>query len=118
MYSKEQFLAKSRNNKVFAESLPLKTPTDVGWAMTALFYSALHAINAYLASQNRTCSDHEDRAKEIIYDPKINPIYKDYRDLHSLSQNARYHMNIYGKPQYKEAHESLKNIEDHLEFLQ
>lgn len=117
MYSVTEYLGKSQRNRDYARSVPLDTPTQVGWAITALFYSALHAINAYFAQSHIKCFDHDGRGEQIMNDPKISKIYEDYRELRSLSQNARYHMQNYGRGRFHEAEDSFTAVEDHITAL-
>jgi DNA-binding SARP family transcriptional activator len=85
--------------------------------MTALFYSALHAVNAYLSKCHKSCSDHGERDREILEDPKLQGIYDEYRDLKVFSQNARYHMHSYSQSQFQEAQNCLNTIQDHIDPL-
>jgi len=49
MPAKDEHLAKARGNESFALSLPLNSNSGVDWALVALFYSAMHYVEAYLA---------------------------------------------------------------------
>src|SRR5438034_628663 len=61
------------------------------WAVTLLFYTALHLINAVLIETGTAFDlprDHMDRNVTVAL--KLRPIYEDYRLLHRLSRTARY----------------------------
>jgi hypothetical protein len=90
MPSRDEHLNKARKNKEFAESLKLDNPTCVGWALTALFYSALHYIDAYNAKYNKHCRTHQDLTDNIERNPVLEAISDDYSDLLTFSWNARY----------------------------
>jgi len=70
-------------------------PVTVGWAITALFYSALHAVRAYLkACKNIEISSHDDhKAKQRHEATELNRTAVDYRQLEQQSQSARYYCN-------------------------
>jgi hypothetical protein len=62
------------------------------WAVTLLFYTALHLINAVLIETGTAFDlprDHLDRNIAIAL--KLRPIYEDHRLLYRLSRTARYH---------------------------
>jgi hypothetical protein len=61
------------------------------WAVTLLFYSALHLINVVLIETGTAFDlprDHGDRNVAIAL--KLRPVYEDYRLLYRLSRTARY----------------------------
>jgi hypothetical protein len=69
-------------------------PVMVGWAITALFYAALHAVRGYL----RACKDVEvtshDEFKNLIHAyPELKRTNEDYDNLKQQSQSARYYCN-------------------------
>jgi hypothetical protein len=68
--------------------------TAVGWAITALFYAALHAVRAYLkACKSVDVSSHDDfKAYERQY-PELKKTALDYNFLKQESQSARYYCN-------------------------
>ncbi len=89
MPTSPQHRAKAENNEFFA--------TDVGepfwdWAVTGLFYSALHYVEAYLASLHPPFHPptHQIRDSLIHREPRLRPIYVDYRELQDESRDARY----------------------------
>ena len=54
-------LARARENRAHAEWLINERPTDptaVQWAVTAVFYSALHGLTAYLMARGVNVSSH------------------------------------------------------------
>ncbi len=68
--------------------------TTVGWAITALFYAALHSVRAYLkACKNVDVSSHDDfKAYERQF-PELKKTALDYNFLKQESQSARYYCN-------------------------
>ena len=113
MPTKGEHLAKADNNRKFADGLSVTSSTSVGWAITALFYSALHYIEAYNAKFNAHFHTHDTLNRDIERNPVLSPIWADYRDLSEFSWNARYRYVNYGQPQLDEAkqcHESVKSL--------
>jgi hypothetical protein len=47
--SKEDHLNRAQDNERLAGSLDLNSAINVDWAITILFYAALHYVDAYLA---------------------------------------------------------------------
>jgi HEPN domain len=103
MPSQAEHFYKAVNNKLFADAITPSTPTATGWALTALFYSALHYVEAFNAKHNCHFSKHEDLNKDIARNPQLAPIFDDYKDLSELSWNARYQAVKYGKDKVTEA---------------
>lgn len=69
-------------------------PTTVGWAITALFYAALHAVRAYLkACKNLDVTSHEDFSSQVRAHPELRRSQKEYDWLKQESQSARYYGN-------------------------
>ncbi len=60
------------------------------WKVTGTFYSALHYVDAYLATHNIHPATHSVRLGYVRTDPKLKPVSRDYRDLLNESRTARY----------------------------
>jgi hypothetical protein len=89
---KEEHLAKAQYDERFAASLDVKTTPFADWIVTALFYAALHYVEAYFATLKRHSGDHRARDSAVWRDPQTHPIYVDYCELKNFSINARYFM--------------------------
>ncbi len=89
MPNRDQHLQKAEHNEQFSNSL---LPTAyIDWAVTGLFYSALHYIDAYLSNRGMHPSTHtrrDNKAKGSL--PK--DIWGSYRYLKDASRDARYDM--------------------------
>jgi len=74
-------------NKLAAEGVHLD------WAVTLLFYTALHLVQACLidlaADPSQVPRDHADRRYYVS--TRLNPIFHDYRFLEDISREMRYH---------------------------
>ncbi len=87
--SRTDHVAKADGNAEFALSLPLNTQPNIDWALVALFYAALHYIEAYLAPAHHLRS-HEARDNYVGRDANLKSIYVEYGELKYYGFNARY----------------------------
>ncbi len=62
------------------------------WAVTVLFYTGLHYVDAFLASLEspQHPGSHPARRKCFVSVPQLAPIWDNYRTLEDASRNARY----------------------------
>jgi hypothetical protein len=90
--SRDDHKAKAEHDKQFVDSLELSTTPYLDWAITALFYAALHFVEAYFATMKRHSPDHRTRDSAIQRDSRIKSLYNDYNELKNYSINARYYM--------------------------
>src|SRR5665213_710169 len=111
MPSKDEHLAKATNNRNFAISLKAATPTAIGWALTVLFYSALHYVEAYNANFGLHCRNHEELNDQVARNPVLEPIRDEYKDLMTFSWNSRYRAIQYTAENLGEAIESHDAIQ-------
>ena len=117
MPSSSEHLDKARNNKRFADCIKSSSPTFIGWAITALFYSALHYVEAYNARYDAHFREHSELSRDIADSPVLQSIYDDYRDLSNFSWNARYNAINYHEAELNEAKECHEAVEKHLRKL-
>jgi hypothetical protein len=112
-------LKKADQNKAFGTAtITISShPTSAGWALTAFFYAALHYTEAYLMKQSARLDNHQERIDAIKADPKLRRIYPQYRHLMDYSFNARYTLQVYGKPDVEKARPSLEAVEKHIRAL-
>jgi hypothetical protein len=83
-----EHLSTSRDNEALAERLVHMG--EFGWAVTCLFYSALHLVEAYLVSVNLTSSNHRDRHTAMQRVPALQSVFRRYNHLKQQSENSRY----------------------------
>jgi hypothetical protein len=76
-----------------------------GWAVTALFYAALHLCQAYLRAQGLTVESHWARQREMRTSQELRPILHHYRALRMDSEEARYDCRRFSREEY----ESIRN---------
>lgn len=76
------------HNEAFYQYIDKNAYSD--WAATALFYSALHYIDAFLARFEIDPGGHDDRDTEVANRKELRPLAKQYFRLKNRSRNARY----------------------------
>ena len=89
---KQDHILKAQANEAFALSLDDKRTSNIDWIITALFYSAIHYVEAYLANLNIHPTTHRARDSAIERDLRLKDIFEDYGELKNYSINARYYM--------------------------
>ena len=92
MPSKDDHLAKAEHNERFAQQFDIGNSPYRDWVVTGLFYSAVHYVEAYLATQGRHSMDHSVRDSEVHRETNLRLIYNVYKNLKNDSINARYYM--------------------------
>lgn len=84
-----QRLPLAESNERFAESIAVLPTRFPDWEITALFYSALHYVDAFLSTQDIHPRSHDRRIVSIRH---YTGTWEDYRDLYTLSLDTRYNM--------------------------
>jgi len=86
--SRQEHIDKARYNGGVARRLEAIPVYD--WAVTTMFYSALHLVDAVLAANNIHPTTHADRNNRIQRNPALAAHWRDYRHLRDRSEDARY----------------------------
>jgi|GEM_PF-438932 hypothetical protein len=84
----------AEHNEEFFKTFDLETTNFCDWAAIALFYSALHYLEYYLATIPYHPRGHGDRDRAFERFSKLKPIYDDYRTLKDTSEGSRYSARI------------------------
>jgi hypothetical protein len=88
--SKFEHITKADGNAAFAMSLPLDSQTRIDWPLIALFYAAMHYVEAYLATLGQHVRSHTTRDTFLGRDANLRKIYSEYQDLKFYGYAARY----------------------------
>lgn len=113
-----EHIYKARNNASFADKLDSNCDTQTGWALVALFYSAMHYVEAFNAhTTGKNCENHKERNAKIKADLRLKPIDYYYRDLDNFGWNARYKHVKYGAAELSQAHKCHAFVKAHIEKL-
>lgn len=113
-----EHITKADENKKFGFAMIATHPTSAGWALVALFYSALHYAEAYfLKCAAKKPDSHQERFDAIKSDPRLKSIYSQYRFLYDYSYNARYTLRRYGKTDVDKARPAIEALEKYFKSL-
>jgi len=85
-----QHLKKAKENESLAATMNLAVPAASDWAITMLFYAAVHYVEAFFSKAGQHLKRHKLRVNAIQANPRLRPIYLDYRELQTYSETARY----------------------------
>lgn len=110
MASSSDHYSQAQTNEGFYEALGADSSTTPEWAMTALFYAALHYAQAafvYLQPASAP-SDHKERRGAIR--TQFRAIARDYETLYDESRKARYECMPPGRQQLRAAQALLREI--------
>jgi len=113
---RHQHLTRADETEALALKLNASEPICIDWAITMLFYAALHFIDAFLAGKNLHPLNHEQRDNEVENNGSLSDIYKDYRRLKDMSRAARYEIPNFGIDKLGKAKQHLSNIKTHLRY--
>lgn len=83
----QQHLDQWRHNRRFARTID---PEFRDWQINAIFYTALHAIDAALASLGVTVADHQERNGHVRDNASFAQVRTEYLDLYRISRVTRY----------------------------
>jgi hypothetical protein len=89
-----EHISQAERNERLAQSL--KRGQDRDWAVTAIFYAAVHHIEAYFdAVHGLHYTSHGRRDQAMIDESDLDAIYEDYRALEEVSKKTRYSCKVY-----------------------
>jgi len=102
-----------RHNAAFAVRLESALPGDHDWCCVAMFYSALHLLDAYLATKTFAfpIDSHPNRNRAIAQSPELRRFGTSYRELQDISEQIRYDPGfIYQQTHYADAKANLTKV--------
>ncbi len=83
----EQHIRQWKHNRRFAKTID-RSFRD--WQITAIFYTALHCVDAGLASLKVSVADHSDRNEQVRTNASFAAIRNQYLNLYRISRVTRY----------------------------
>jgi len=109
--TKEKHIRKAEHNERFVDLFDIDTTPFLDWAITGIFYSAIHYIRALAAKHSfiniSTYGEMDNLFNRISVFKNNRSAYVDYRQLKDDSRTARYEMIKFSTPEVR----SLKNGE-------
>ena len=89
MHTPQEHLDQAARNEEFANAISGLDTRFTEWEVTALFYSALHYVSAFLAIQGYDAKNHHERRNLIAQHTNVS---YEYDNLLQYSLDARYEM--------------------------
>lgn len=89
MPDKAVHLSQARHNHEFFHTIDLDAYPD--WALTVLFYAAVHYIDSKLAESAIHPDHHSSRDTHVANHPVLANAYDEYRKMKTDSFNARFY---------------------------
>ena len=87
------------------------------WKIVAMFYEAVHIVEAYLTMNGKSSGSHENREKLINQEPSLSKIRSFYYDLYSMSRTFRYKCITPSETDVMNAQDDLQQIRNTIEPL-
>ena len=116
MASRDEHMAQAHRNRTLAERLA--DDGDFEWAVTALFYAALHLIQAYAIAEGFDIGTHAERGRWMRNTTALHAILGPYRVLRSRSQDARYECRRFSRQQFGDLHmHEVARVSEHMSTL-
>jgi len=95
MPAEGRHVAQAEHNEELFGLLGQSSPAFIDWQITALFYSVLHYVEAYLATLGAVgthLESHQQRSRYVARDAFLRPYFIDYQELKDRSEDARYRL--------------------------
>jgi hypothetical protein len=107
-------ILQAQHNEDFYRATDKNAYSD--WAMTAVYYAALHYVDAFLARAGMIDpGGHDVRDREMHMRMELRPIVKNYFRLKSRSRSVRYYCTTFSFPELQRSYEDdLTEIRRHL----
>jgi hypothetical protein len=89
--NQKRHVSKAAHDEVFWKFINDNHVVDYpDWAVTGIFYSAMHFIDAFFGKNNKHLKSHDMADKEISQEAQLDSIYADYRALKDYRWKASY----------------------------
>jgi hypothetical protein len=93
--------AKATHNETFFRGFDLDTTPYLDWVVVAVFYAALHLVEAFAATQGEHPNSHLERDRFLWASSALQPILVHYFHLKSDAEDARYGMRTFSPDEVK-----------------
>lgn len=110
MASSKDHYAQARSNEGFYEALGSDSSTTPEWAMTALFYAAVHYVQAACLDLRAGPIPQDHRERKAAIRNQFRSVANDYETLYHESRKARYECVKHKGHQLKAAQKLLNGI--------
>ncbi len=96
-----QHAVKAKHNETFFRGFDLDTTPYLDWVVVAIFYAALHLVEAFAATRGEHPDSHLERESFIWASPELQPILSHYFQLKSDAEDARYGMRVFSSDEVR-----------------
>lgn len=110
MSSTDEHIKQAKHNEEFAGSFDKKKSPYLDWALTGIFYSAVHYIEALLAVKGKHPKHHGQRTTYLELYINNDKVFDAYDDLKTDSEAARYRCKKIGEKELDESKIKLDDI--------
>lgn len=102
MPDQNEHIKKAKHNESFYASLEIDSTPYKDWVVTGIFYTALHLIDAYLATKNIHPFSHGMRDDWVKKNRELDHIWLFYRDLKEFRMKASYKIHEFDAEEVKQ----------------
>ncbi len=115
MPQKDEHINWATHNRDFWTSIDLENTPFRDWAVTGIFYEAMHWVEAFLASKGYHSGNHPERTRNMrLYKSDFKPIQTDYDTLKQDSETARYDCYKHTAKEARQLIPLVDNIKGHI----
>jgi hypothetical protein len=94
------------------------TDDNWDWALTALFYAALHLCQAYMSRQGLQADSHRKRERQMLASSELQPVLNHYKALRNDSEEARYDCRQFSRSEFESIRDgTFSTVSGHLRSL-
>ena len=105
------------HNREFLATFDLDNSPFLDWAVTVVFYTAIHLVEQFLARKGQDLLSHETRERFISQSADLKPIWSVYRELKYQSERARYLVARLQPDEVRNLEGKLRQVETHIQEL-
>jgi hypothetical protein len=105
------------HNREFLATFDLDNGPFLDWAVTVIFYTAVHLVEQFLAQRGQDLLSHQTRERFISQNVDLKPIWSAYRELKYQSERARYLVARFQPDEVKKLEGKLRQVETHIQEL-
>ena len=105
------------HNREFLATFDLDNSPFLDWAVTVVFYMAVHLVEQFLAHRGQDLLSHKTRERFISQSADLKPIWSVYRELKYQSERARYLAARFQPDEVRKLEGKLRQFETHIQEL-
>ena len=115
MATKEQHLQQVAQNESLAQKL--SDLDEFGWALTLLFYGAVHLLSAYFVQRGLRYTTHAARELAMRRERQLEQVSRHYDELKRESEYARYDCKVITRADFERSRIRYGRLQGHMQRL-